>query len=96
MIADHALLAGLAAVVTLISWRSHRAKRVVANASAAEAIAQSDRIRALWSEVVLGVGLREWREPENVPPLKWVTDSKDNYDHLQNETVASSEAVFET
>ena len=51
---------------------------VAASASAAEAmglceaIAQGDWIRALRSEVVLGLGLREWREQENVP----VTDSQ--------------------
>ena len=38
MFADMALLAGLAAPVTLVSWRSHRVKRVVASASAAEAM----------------------------------------------------------
>ena len=41
-----------------------------------EAIAQGDWVRALWSEVVLGFSLREWREQENVPPLVSVTDSK--------------------
>ena len=75
MIADRALLEGLAAPVTLASWRSPRVKRVVASASAAEAtglaeaIAQGDWVRALWSEVVFGLSLREWREQENVPPL---------------------------
>ena len=65
MFADMALLAGLAAPVTLVSWISRRVKRVVASASAAEAmglsevIAQGDRVRALWSEVVLGLSLRE-------------------------------------
>ena len=38
MIADRALLEGLAGPVTLVSWRSHRVKRVVASASAAEAM----------------------------------------------------------
>ena len=58
----------MAAPVTLVSWRSHRVKRVAASASAAEAmglseaIAQGDRMRALWSDVVLGLSLREWRE----------------------------------
>ena len=52
-----------------------------------EAIAQGDWVRALWSEVVLGLNLREWREQENVPHLISVTDSKGNYDHLHNETV---------
>ena len=57
MIAD-AMWEGMAALVTLVSWRSHRVKRVVASASAAEAmglseaIAPSDWIRAPWSEVV--------------------------------------------
>ena len=70
MIADQALLEGMAAPVTLVSWRSHRVKRVVASDSAAdamalsEAIAQGDWMRALWSEVVLGLSLREWREQE--------------------------------
>ena len=56
-----------------------------------EAIAQGDRVRALWSEVVLGLNLREWREQENVPHLISVTDSKGNYDHLPIETVVTSE-----
>ena len=53
MFADMSLRAGLAAPVTLVSWRSHRVKRVVASASAAEvmglseAIAQGDLVRAL-------------------------------------------------
>ena len=40
---------------------------------------------------MLGLSLREWREQENVPPLKSVTDSKGNYDHLHNETIGPSE-----
>ena len=65
MFADKALLEGKAAPVTLVSWRSHRVKCVVASASAAEpmglseATAQGDWVRALWSEVVLGLSLRE-------------------------------------
>ena len=52
MIANGASMGGLAAPVTLVSWTSHSAKRVVASASAAEAmglseaIAQSDWVRA--------------------------------------------------
>ena len=38
MSADMSLLAGRAGPVTLVSWRSHRVKRVVASASAAEAM----------------------------------------------------------
>ena len=97
MIADQALLEGMAAPVTLVSWRSHRVKRVVASVSAAdamalsEAIAQGDWMRALWSEVVLGLSLRESREQGKVPPLISVTDSKGNYDHLHNETIGPSE-----
>ena len=96
MFADMAFLEGVTALVTLVFWRSHRVKRVVASASAAEAmglskaVAQGDWVRALWSEVVLGLGLREWRDRENVQPLISVTDSKGNYDHLHNETVVSS------
>ena len=44
MFADMSLLAGLAAPVTLVSWRSHRVKRVVASASAAEAMGLSEAI----------------------------------------------------
>ena len=44
MFADMALLAGLAAPVTLVSWRSHRVKRVAARASAAEAMGLSEAI----------------------------------------------------
>ena len=97
MFADRALLEGMAALVTVVSWRSHRVKRLVTRASAAEAmglseaIAQGDWVRALWSEVVLGLNLRELREQENVPRLISVTDSKGNYDHLHNETVGPSE-----
>ena len=97
MFADMPFLAGLAAPVTLVSWRSHRVKRVVASASAAEAmglseaIAQGEWVRALWSEVVLGLNLREWRERKEVPPIISVTDSKGNYDHLHNETTGPSE-----
>ena len=64
MFADRALLEGMAAPVTLVSWRSHRVKRVVTSASAAEAmglsetIAQGHWVRALWSEVVLGLNQR--------------------------------------
>ena len=96
-IADRALLEGMAALVTLVSWRSHRVKRVVASASAAEAmglsevVAQGDWMRAFWSEVVLGLSLREWREQDNVPPLISAADSKGNYDHSHNETVGPSE-----
>ena len=74
MFADRALLEGMAAPVTLVSWRSHRVKRVVTSASAAEAmglseaVAQGDRVRALWSEVVLGLNLREWREQKMCHP----------------------------
>ena len=97
MFADKALLEGMAAPVTLVSWRSQRVKRFVTSASAAEAmglseaIAQGDWVRALWSEAVLELNLREWREQENVPLLVSVTDSKGNYDHLHNETVGPSE-----
>ena len=86
MFADMSLQAGLAAPVTPVSWRSHCVKRVVASASAAEAmglseaIAQGDWVRALWSGMVLGLSLREWRERKEVPPLTSVTDSKGNYD----------------
>ena len=64
MFADRASLEGMAAPVSLVSWRSHRVTRVVASASAAEAmglseaIAQGDWVRALWSEVVLGQSAR--------------------------------------
>ena len=97
MIADQALLEGMAAPATLVSWRSHRVKRVVASASAAEAmvsseaIARGDWIRALWSGVVLGLSLCEWREQEKVPSLISITDSKGNHDHLHNETTGHSE-----
>ena len=97
MFADMSLLVGLAAHVTLVSWRSHRVKRVVASASAAEAmglseaIAQGDWVRALWSEMVLGLSLREWRERKDVPPLISVTDSKGNCDHSHNERIGPSE-----
>ena len=97
MFADRALLRGMAAPFTLVSWRAHRVKRVVASASAAEAmglseaIAHGDWVRAFWSEVVLGLSLREWREQDNLLHLISVSDSKGNYDHLHNETVGPSE-----
>ena len=97
MFADMALLARLAAPVTLVSWRSHRVKRVIPSASAAVAmglsgaIAQGDWVHAIWSEMVLRLSLREWREQEDVPPLISVTESKGNYDHSHNETSGPSE-----
>ena len=63
MFADRASLEGMAAPVTQVSWRSHRSKRVVTSASVAEAmglpgaIAQSNWVRASWSEVLLGLNL---------------------------------------
>ena len=97
MFADRAFLEGMAAPVTQVSWRSHRSKHVVTSASAAEAMglpgafAQSNLVRASWSEVVLGLNLREWREQQNMPPLVSVTDSKGKYDHINYETVGPSE-----
>ena len=44
MFADRTLLEGMAAPVTLVSWRSHRVKRVVTSASAAEATGLSRRV----------------------------------------------------
>ena len=44
-----------------------------------------------WSEVVLGLSLREWREQENVPLLISVTNSKGTYDHLHDDIVGPSE-----
>ena len=96
--ADRALFEGMAAPVTLVSWRSLRVKRVVTNASATEAIGLSETIaQGDWSACPLERGgcwvlnLREWREQENVPPLISVTDSNGNYDLLHNETVGPSE-----
>ena len=65
MFADMSLLAGLASPVTPVSWRSHSVKRFVASASAAEVmglsegVAQGDWVRALWSEIVLGLSPHE-------------------------------------
>ena len=42
MFVDRVLLEGVAAPVTLVSWRSHRVEHVVVSASAAE-------VRAFWS-----------------------------------------------
>ena len=69
--------------MTPVSWRSQRVKRVVASASAAGAMGLSEAIAEglgtctleLWSEMVLGLSLREWRERKEVPPLISVTDS---------------------
>ena len=41
--------------------------------------------------MALGLSLREWREQENVPPLKSVIDSKGNYHHLHNEKIGPNE-----
>ena len=97
MFADMSLLAGLASLVTPVSWRSHSVKRFVASASAAEimglseAFAQGGWVRALWSEVVLGLSPHEWRGRKEVTPLISVTDSKGSYDHLRSGTVSPSE-----
>ena len=72
-------------------------KRVVASASAAEAmglceaIAHGDWVRALWSEMVLGLSPHEWRGREEVTPLISVTDSKGSYDYLRSGTISPSE-----
>ena len=78
MFADGALLEGMAAPVTLVSWRSHSVKRVVTSASAAEAMGLSEAIaQGDWvHEVVLRPNPRERREQEHVPPRISVTDSK--------------------
>ena len=98
LFAVRALLEGMTAPATLVSWRSHRGRRAVTSASAAEAmclseaIAQSDCVRALWRDLVLGLNLRERQQQENVPPFKSVTDSqKGKYDHSHNETGGPSE-----
>ena len=41
-----------------------------------EAFAQGGWVRALWSEVVLGLSSHEWRGRNEVTPLISVTDSK--------------------
>ena len=79
LFADRALLEGMAAPVTLVAM------------GLSEAITQGDWVHALWSRVVLGLNLREWREQENVPHFISVTDSKGTCDHLHNETVGPSE-----
>ena len=97
MFADMSLLAGLASPVTPVSWKSHSVKRFVASASAAEvmglseAFAQGGWVRALWSEMVLGLSPHEWRGRKEVTPLISVTDSKGSYDYLCSGTVSPSE-----
>ena len=97
MFADMSLLAGLTSPVTPVSWRSHSVKRFVASASAAEvvglseAFAQGGWVRALWSEMVLGLSPHEWRGRKEVTPLISVTDSKGSYDYLCSGTVSPSE-----
>ena len=95
--ADMSLLAGLASLVTPVSWRSHSVKRFVASAFAAEvmglseAFAQGGWVRALWSEMVLGLGPHEWRGWKEVTLLISVTDSKGSYDYLRSGSVSPSE-----
>ena len=97
MFADMSLLAGLASPETPVSWKSHSVKRLVASASAAEIMgfsetfAQGGWVRALWSEVVLGLSPHEWRGRKEVTPLISVTDSKGSYDYLSSGTVSPSE-----
>ena len=55
MFADMPLLVGLAAPVTPVSWRSHRVKRVVASASASEAMGLSEAIAQVTGYVHSGV-----------------------------------------
>ena len=97
MFADRALLEGMAAPVTQVSWRSHRSKRVVTGASVAEAmllpgaIAQSNWVRASWSETVLGLNCvsgenKKMCYSSSRPPIL-----KGKYDHLYYQTVGPSE-----
>ena len=93
MFADMSLLVGLASLETLVSWRSHSVKRFVASASAAEvmglseAFAQGDWVRALWSEMVLGLSPHEWRGRKKCHLSYRSRTQKGNYDHLRNETI---------
>ena len=93
MFADMSLLAGLAAPMT-----RYPGDLTVSNESSPVPLQRRQwvclrrllrvtGVRALWSEMVLGLSLREWREREEVPPLISVTDSKGNYDHSHNETL---------
>ena len=72
-------------------------KRFVVTASAAEvmglseAFAQGGWVRALWSEMVLGLGPHEWRGLKEVTPLISVTDSKGSYNYLLSGSVSPSE-----
>ena len=97
MFADMSLLVGLTSPVTPVSWRSHSLKRFVASACAAEVMglsevfAQGGWVRALWSEMVLGLSPHEWRGREELTPLISVTDSKGSYDHLRSGTVSSED-----
>ena len=55
-VCGHVFAAGLAAPVTLVPWRSHRVKRVVASASAAEAVGLSEAAGVLMER-------RKWQTP---------------------------------
>ena len=57
MIADQTLLEGMAAPMTLVSWRCHHVKRVVDSASAAEAMDLSEAIAQCVWIVVVGLSL---------------------------------------
>ena len=56
-----------------------------------EAFAQGGWARALWSEMVLGLGPHEWRGRKEVTPLFSVTDSKGSYAYFRSGSVSSSE-----
>ena len=56
-----------------------------------EAFAQGGVVRALSSEMVLGLSPHEWRGRKEVTPLMSVTDSKGSYDYLCSGSVSPSE-----
>ena len=72
-------------------------KRFKVIATAAEvmrlsgAFAQGGWVRALWSEMGLGLSPHGRRGRKEVIPLMSVTDSKDSYDYLRSGTISPSE-----
>ena len=96
--AGRKVLKGEWGMTSVLGWRSHKIKRLVESAPAAEimgtskSLAQGDYHRCLWQECVdPGFSLANWRYQREVPSLVIVTDSKCNYDHLKSETTGPPE-----
>ena len=94
---DRRVVQGQRGMASVLSWRSHKVKRLVESAPHAELLGMSkaqasgDWLRALWCESIGLCDAKGWEAFSGKPRLTTITDSRGNYDHLHNETCGSTE-----